>query len=201
MGFFASLGDAPHLYDVMKLSPRMALYLFKMTDEIMMEEGALTVQERELIAAYVSGLNACSFCYRGHKAIAENFGVSEGLIDELVADLESAALPAKMKAALLYVRKLTQTPSRLTQADSDAVYASGWDEAALMSMIEVTALFAMYNRIADGAGVTAANTQTTLVKKQFGSYLDNLIKFGVPVPDGMQELVTGMRASVQNIES
>ena len=88
-----------------------------MTDEIMMAQGPLTVQERELIAAYVSGLNACSFCYRGHKAIAENFGVSEGLIDQLVADLESVELPAKLKAALIYVRKLTQSPSRLTQAD------------------------------------------------------------------------------------
>ena len=196
MGFFASLGDAPHLYDVMKLSPRMALYLFKMTDEIMMAQGPLTVQERELIAAYVSGLNACSFCYRGHKAIAENFGVSEGLIDQLVADLESVELPAKLKAALIYVRKLTQSPSRLTQADSNAVYAAGWDETALMSMIEVTALFAMYNRVADGAGVTAANTQTTLTTKQFGSYLDNLIKFGVPVPDDMTELVKRMNTNV-----
>ncbi len=111
-------------------------------------------------------------------------------------NLESAALPAKMKAALLFAKKLTQIPSRLTQADSDAVYAAGWSEAALMSMIEVTALFAMYNRIADGAGVTAANTETTLVKKQFGSYLDNLIKFGLPVPDDMQELVAHIDSRV-----
>ena len=65
-----------------------------------------------------------------------------------------------------------------------------------MSMIEVTALFAMYNRVADGAGVTAANTQTTLTTKQFGSYLDNLIKFGVPVPDDMTELVKRMNTNV-----
>ena len=82
MGFMKSLGEAPHLYDVMKSSPRMAVYLFKMTDEIMLVEGPLSDIERELIAAYVSGLNACSFCYRGHKAIAEMFGVEEGLIEQ-----------------------------------------------------------------------------------------------------------------------
>ena len=80
MGFLKSLGNAPHLYDVMKKSPRMAVYLFKMTDKIMLLEGPLTDTERELIAANVSGLNACSFCYRGHKTIAEMFGVKEGLV-------------------------------------------------------------------------------------------------------------------------
>ena len=42
MGFIRSLGDAPHLYDVMKTSPRMATYLFKMTDEIMLAEGPVS---------------------------------------------------------------------------------------------------------------------------------------------------------------
>ena len=96
MGFLKSLGETPHLYDVMNISPRMAVYLFKMTDEIMLVEGPLNDKERELIAAYVSGLNACSFCYRGHKAIAEMFGVEEGLIDELVEDLESVKIDDKI---------------------------------------------------------------------------------------------------------
>ena len=47
MGFMHSLGEAPHLYDVMSKSPRMAIYLFKMTDEIMLSEGPLTPAERE----------------------------------------------------------------------------------------------------------------------------------------------------------
>ena len=96
MGFMHSLGEAPHLYDVMSKSPRMAIYLFKMTDEIMLSEGPLTPAEREIIAAFVSGINACSFCYRGHKAIAEIFGVDEGLIDQLVDDLNSTKISAKM---------------------------------------------------------------------------------------------------------
>ena len=104
-GLLKSLGETPHLYDVMNISPRMAVYLFKMTDEIMLVEGPLNDKERELIAAYVSGLNACSFCYRGHKAIAEMFGVEEGLIDELVEDLESVEIDDKIKAALRYSKK------------------------------------------------------------------------------------------------
>ena len=189
MGFMKSLGDAPHLYDVMKTSPRMAIYLFKMTDEIMLAEGPLSAAEREIIAAYVSGLNACSFCFRGHKAIAEIFGVEEGLIDRLIEDPDRVDLSPKLKAALVYAKKLTQTPSKMVQTDADLLYDVGWDEAALMNIVEITAVFAMYNRIADGTGVIAANTKTTLTKKKLGSYIDNLVNFGLDVPDDLKKVL------------
>ena len=190
MGFMKSLGDAPHLYDVMKISPRMAVYLFKMTDEIMLVEGPLSDTDRELIAAYVSGLNACSFCYRGHKAIAEMFGVKEGLIDSLVEDLEAAEVSEKMRAALRYSKKLTEQPGKMQISDAEALYAAGWDEAALLNIAEVCALFAMYNRLADGTGVIAGNTKTTLTaNKKHGTYIQNLIDFGLEVPDDMMPLV------------
>ncbi len=190
MGYLKSLGDAPHLYEVMNVYPRMAIYLFKMTDEIMLVEGSLNDKERELIAAYVSGLNACSFCYRGHKAIAEMFGVEEGLIDSLVEDIESVNLDEKMKAALRYSKKVTEDASKLVYSDAEALYAAGWDENALMTIVEICALFAMYNRLADGTGVIAGNTKTTLTEnKKHGSYIDNLVDFGIDVPEDMKVII------------
>ena len=190
MGFLKSLGETPHLYDVMNISPRMAVYLFKMTDEIMLVEGPLNDKERELIAAYVSGLNACSFCYRGHKAIAEMFGVEEGLIDELVEDLESVEIDGKIKAALRYSKKVTENASKLVAGDADALYAAGWDENALMNIVEICALFAMYNRLADGTGVIAGNSKTTLTSnKKHGTYIDNLVDFGIDVPEDMKVII------------
>lgn len=190
LSFLESLGDAPHLYDVMNTSPRMAMYLFKLTDEIMLVEGTLNDTERELIAAYVSGLNACSFCYRGHKAIAEMFGVEEGVIDALVEDLDSVYVDDKMKAALVYAKKVTETPSKLVDGDAEALYAAGWDENALMNIVEICALFAMYNRLADGTGVIAGNTKTTLTaNKKHGTYIDNLVDFGLDVPEDMKVII------------
>ncbi len=190
MGFLKSLGETPHLYDVMNISPRMAVYLFKMTDEIMLVEGPLNDKERELIAAYVSGLNACSFCYRGHKAIAEMFGVVEGLIDKLVEDLESVEIDDKIKAALRYSKKITENASKLVAGDADDLYAAGWDENALMNIVEICALFAMYNRLADGTGVIAGNTKTTLTSnKKHGTYIDNLVDFGIDVPEDMKVII------------
>ena len=190
MGFLKSLGKAPHLYDVMKISPRMAVYLFKMTDEIMLVEGPLTDKERELIAAYVSGLNSCSFCYRGHKAISEMFGVQEGLIDQILENLEVADIDDKIRAALRFSKIVTEQPGKLVDEDAEALYSAGWGEAALMNIVEICALFAMYNRLADGTGVIAGNTKTTLTaNKRHGTYIQNLIDFGLEVPEDMKPVI------------
>ena len=190
MGFLKSLGKAPHLYDVMKTSPRMAVYLFKMTDEIMLVEGPLTNKERELVAAYVSGLNACSFCYRGHKAIAELCGVKDGLIEQMLEDLEVADVNDKLRSALRFSKKVTERPGKLVDADAEALYSAGWSEAALMNIVEICALFSMYNRLADGTGVIAGNTKTTLTaNKKHGTYIQNLIEFGLEVPKDMKLVI------------
>ena len=51
-------------------------------------ESAFTVKERELMAAYVSGLNACQYCYGAHTAVADLFGVPKQVITGLVEDVD-----------------------------------------------------------------------------------------------------------------
>ena len=58
-----------------------------------------------------------------------------------------------------------------------------------MNIVEITAVFGMYNRIADGTGVIAANTKTTLTKKKLGSYIDNLVKFELKVLEDLKNVV------------
>ena len=40
-----------------------------------------------------------------------------------------------------------------------------------------------------GKGVIAANTKTTLTKKKLGSYIDNLVNFGLKVPEYLKNVV------------
>ena len=64
--------------------------------------------------------------------------VDEGLIDNLVDDLNSTKLFPKIKSTLSYARKLTKTPSKMVLADADLLYAAGWDEDALMNIVEIS---------------------------------------------------------------
>ncbi|HSA79404.1 MAG TPA: peroxidase-related enzyme [Geminicoccaceae bacterium] len=115
----------------------------------------LSVAERELIAAYVSGLNGCHYCHGVHSATAQAFGVSEGTLDDLLAAVDGARVDARLKPILHDAHKLTLTPTRLTEADAAAVYAAGWDERALHDAVSVAALFNLMNRLVEGLGIDA----------------------------------------------
>src|SRR5712692_11475011 len=91
----------------------------------------------------------------GHRAAAELFGVAPQTIDGLIQDLATAPIESKLRPILAFVNKLTLTPRRMTQADADAVFAAGWDEAALHSAIAVCCVFNFMNRLVEGHGIKA----------------------------------------------
>ncbi|MHC4995462.1 MAG: carboxymuconolactone decarboxylase family protein [Planctomycetota bacterium] len=117
------------------------------------EDSPFTVAQRELIAAYVSGLNACRYCHGIHTMVAERFGVEPGLIKQLIADLDAAPIEENFKAVLRYVRKLTEEPSRIVPSDAEALYEAGWDDRGVYEAVMTCALFNFMNRMVDGLGV------------------------------------------------
>ncbi len=154
MAFLPSLPDEAHLADVFRRFPDNAGPLMIFMENALRGEGELTIAERELIAAYVSGLNACTFCYGSHRIYSEIFGIPRGLVDALLSDFDNAPVDPRLRPILAYVGKLTRLPSRLTRADAEAVFAQGWSEDALYEAIQVCAAFNMMNRIVEGTGVS-----------------------------------------------
>lgn len=153
MSIFPSLGAAPQLEQLFRRFPETVAPLLAYHDRVLRDHSPLTVAERELIAAYVSALNACTYCHGSHVIAAEAFGVPPSLIASLVTDLESAPVADALRPLLRYVEKLTRTPSRMTEVDAAAVYNAGWTEQALFDAISVCALFCLMNRIVDGSGI------------------------------------------------
>jgi uncharacterized peroxidase-related enzyme len=153
MKIFPSLPDEPQLSDVYRRFPHTLPPLLEYHDRLMCDPSPLTVGERELIASYVSGLNACTFCHGAHKVAAGIYGIDEAVIDALMIDIDGAPIDDRLKPILRYVRKLNLTPSRITEADAGPVFAAGWDEQALFDAISVCALYNFMNRIVEGSGI------------------------------------------------
>ncbi|MEQ8801932.1 carboxymuconolactone decarboxylase family protein [Haliea sp.] len=126
-------------------------------DTVLRGESDWTIAEREVLAAYVSGLNACSFCHDTHKMIAEIHGIPESMLRALVDDPENSGVSRKLLPVLAYLRKLTLTPSKMVDADAQAVFAEGVSEQALYDAIAVCALFNFMNRIVEGCGVMTSD--------------------------------------------
>jgi alkylhydroperoxidase family enzyme len=93
------------------------------------------------------------------------YGVAPETIDALMQDLETAPVEAKLKPVLAYVRKLTLTPSRMTEADANAVYAAGWSENALFDAIQVCGVFNLANRFVEGTGIKQYHIDPRAVDK------------------------------------
>jgi len=140
---------------VFRAHPETARPLLDFHELVMRRPSPFTDSERELIAAYVSGVNACGYCHGVHTKTAEAFGVAPGVLEAALADLDSSPVEEKLRPVLRYVGKLTSTPSRMTPADAEAVFAAGWDEQALYDAVLVCALFNFMNRMVDGLGVKA----------------------------------------------
>lgn len=150
------LPPEPDLADVFRAYPIGVAELLAYHDALLRGDSPLTVAERELIAAYVSGLNACSFCLGAHRIIAEAFDVSPTLITRLLNDFETAAVEPRLRPILRLVAKLTRAPASVRAADRDAVFAAGWSERALHDAVAVCALFNFMNRLVEGMGVTTS---------------------------------------------
>lgn len=155
MAFLKSLPQKSHLSDVFKSFPKGVKPLLEFHDAILRESSPLTVSQRELIAAYVSGLNGCQFCFGSHVRIASLHGIKPELFEDLLVSIESSSVDSKFKPILFYVKKLTLNPSRVTQADVDNILDAGWSEEAIVSVASTCALFNYMNRFVDGLGVSA----------------------------------------------
>ncbi len=150
---FPTLGENATVPDILKMSPEAGKPLMELHEALMRAPSRLSPGERELIAAYVSGLNECRYCYGVHAATAKAFGVADKVVDSVLDDLDVAGLHERMKPILRFARKLTQAPSSVTDGDAQAVYDAGWDEKALHDAIMVVCCFNFMNRLLDGHGV------------------------------------------------
>jgi AhpD family alkylhydroperoxidase len=59
----------------------------EMSERLMNGPSPLTEAQRELIAAFVAGVAGCRFVEVAHSEVAYAWGIEDGLVEDLVADL------------------------------------------------------------------------------------------------------------------
>lgn len=182
MPFLPTIGPedkVPHVLS--KFNTGTGRPLMEFHQALLRGDSPFTVKERELMAAYVSGINACQYCYGAHASVAKLFGVPEDVIADLIQDENKANVEEKLKPVFAFLRKLTLTPTRMTQADADAVYAAGWDERALYDAVQVCCLYNFMNRFVEGLGLTIVPEQFDMEGQMIkdGGYDGMLDAFGI----------------------
>ena len=153
MPFFKHLDDFSDITDITWNDRKRLGPLDKASQNIMRGKSSFTPAQKEVFAAFVSGLNTCSFCFGSHAAVAKNFGIPTKTIEALLEDIDSAPIASNEKPLFQYLRKLTLSPSKLIREDADKIFREGWSEQDLQDLILIGCLFNFYNRLLDGHGI------------------------------------------------
>jgi uncharacterized peroxidase-related enzyme len=145
-------GAVPEILHLFRFKRRSTDHLVRFTEEVMRGPSPLSPGLRELIGAYFSKKNQCSFCSDAHAASAAGY-LEEGLVEEVLHDVETSRLDEAHKVLFRYIGKLAEQPSRVTESDIRKLKEAGWSEEAIYDALTVASVFKFYNTWNNGSGV------------------------------------------------
>ena len=147
-------GTVDNVMKIHALNPDSLRTHFEMYTEAMHKPSPLSRAEREIVATEVSRVNGCAYCLEHHTRGLKRLlpAVRHEAVQELkVGRLE--LLTNREKALVLYARKLTTTPQRMTEKDVKALRGAGLDDRAILDLAQCIGYFNYVNRIVTGLGV------------------------------------------------
>lgn len=131
--------------------PAIGPPLGALTDALLHAPNSMTKADRELIGAYVSRLNGCSFCQNSHAAIAACLlGDDDAMVASVVADPEHAPITAKLKALLALAGRVQQGGRAVRTEDIARARDAGATDLEIHDTVLIAAAFCFFNRYVDG---------------------------------------------------
>ena len=121
------------------------------THQAMRGPSAWSVGDRELMAAFVSKMNACAFCIGAHTATAAMAYQDEAKVQAVLADLETAPIEEPLRATLRLLGKLTRDYA-VNADDIQAVLSAGVSREQIEDALAVCFAFNTTDRLADAFG-------------------------------------------------
>jgi uncharacterized peroxidase-related enzyme len=124
-----------------------------LVDALLVAPNSLSRGERELIAAYVSGRNGCTFCRNSHSAFAAaQLDAGMQLVEQVRADVDRAPITPKLRALLAIAAAVQQDGRTVTPALVDTARTEGATDLEIHDTVLIAAAFCMLNRYVDGLG-------------------------------------------------
>jgi uncharacterized peroxidase-related enzyme len=148
--------DEPGIRGLFTFRPETARPLNELVEVLLRDESTLTRGERELIAAYVSALNECNYCFNSHAAYAAaQLPGGMALVEQVRADVGAAAVSAKLKTLLAIAAAVQQSGRNVSAGQVAAAREAGATDTELHDTVLIAAAFCMFNRYVDGLATIA----------------------------------------------
>jgi uncharacterized peroxidase-related enzyme len=138
--------------------PPLLEQMLALASTLLFTESHLSRKIKEMIATYISALNACPYCLDSHASSLRTQGGSDELLQELSnANLEGPAFSLKERRMLNFVGKVTIESHKISPDDIDLMKGAGWDRQEIAEAVHIAALFACFNRVANAFGLPSQN--------------------------------------------
>src|SRR5690242_14718520 len=121
------------------------------TQLVMRGPSAWSVGDRELMAAFVSKINACAFCIGAHTATSSMAYQDEAKVQAVVSNLETAPIEEPLRATLRLLGKLTSEQT-VNGDDMRVVLSAGVSREQIEDALSVCFASNTTNRLADAFG-------------------------------------------------
>jgi uncharacterized peroxidase-related enzyme len=151
MAYIPLPDDVAGIRALFAFRPEPATPMAELANILLHAPNSLTAGERELIAAYVSSLNQCTYCLDSHAAIASwHFGNDDGFVRSVVNDPGSAVISDKLKTLLDIAARVQQSGRLVRPADIERARRQGATDMEIHDTVLIAAAFCMFNRYVDG---------------------------------------------------
>ncbi len=127
-----------------------------LTQEAMRGRSDWSVGDRELMAAYVSKVNACPFCVAAHSATSRIWYADEHKVEATLADLDSAPIDETLRATLRLIGSLSRNHT-VTADEVRDVVAAGASRQQVEDALAVCLAFNITDRLANALDFEVAS--------------------------------------------
>jgi len=146
--------DLPGILLCFATNPALLKGMIQIAEGLLFGDSLLSRRHKEMIATFVSRQNACPYCADSHAILLGAQGGSPEMICALQdGDLNTRLFTSAELALLKFAGKVNANSSTVTRADVEAAMRTGWTEAQIAEAVHIAALFAAFNRIANGFGL------------------------------------------------
>ncbi|MFP5238003.1 MAG: carboxymuconolactone decarboxylase family protein [Acidobacteriota bacterium] len=152
--------DLPGIVQCFATNPALLAGMMQIAEGLLFGESLLSRRHKEMIATYISGQNACAYCADSHGVLLGAQGGSAELICALrQSDLNAQLFSIAEMALLKFAAKVNANAPAVTSGDVERAVQTGWTEAQVAEAVHIAALFAAFNRIANGFGLPSPYTE------------------------------------------
>ena len=152
-------GKMSNIMRAQSLNPASMRAHIELYVTLMFKRSSLRRADCEMLATIVSSINTCEYCLMHHTEALQFYWKDRERVERLVRDYRTAGLSDEQLALAEYARKLTASPSSMTEEDVVDLREVGFSDRQILDANLIVSYFNFVNRIASGLGVEVSSEE------------------------------------------